>query len=158
MALVAFNGKAIQHDLKLLRQEFADMPDGLFRRQIRSVLRKVATPLQPQFKQAAPRKTGTLRRSVKLVAAKGKDLTVKVGFGRQGGGAAKLLHDGTKDRFTRDGRYRGKIVATKFANGPLTSARAAGRNLVPEIKAALDRGLKQRAQWLAARQKARSGK
>ena len=155
MALVSFNGDAMRHDIALLRREFAALPEGLFRRQLRSVLRKTAQPLLPQFKVSAPRKTGGLRRSARVVVGKGKNLYARVGFGAKGGAAALLINEGTADRYTRAGHFRGKIKGTGFADGALASARSAGGNLVPQIKTALDAGLRQRAAWLAAKQRAR---
>ena len=45
---------------------------------------------------------------------KGKFAGVLVGFARPGGNVAHLVDLGTKDRYTRNGAYRGKIVGSHF--------------------------------------------
>lgn len=45
---------------------------------------------------------------------KGKFAGVLVGFKRPGGNVAHLVDMGTKDRYTKNGAYRGKIVGSRF--------------------------------------------
>jgi hypothetical protein len=45
---------------------------------------------------------------------KGKFSGVLVGFKRPGGNVAHLVDLGTKDRYTKNGAYRGKIIGSRF--------------------------------------------
>ena len=110
MALVTFNSKDVQHDLRVIRKAYMDLPAGLVKRQVKAAIKTAMKPWMPEFRAIAPvgkkllRKTlkarkqlelatgikrasykpGNLKRSVQAMS--GQDRTYgfwgKVGFGR----------------------------------------------------------------------------
>ena len=113
MALVTFNSKDVQHDLRVIRKAYMDLPAGLVKRQVKAAIKTAMKPWMPEFRAIAPvgkkllRKTlkarkgleratgvklvsykpGNLKRSVQAMS--GQDRTYgfwgKVGFGRSKG-------------------------------------------------------------------------
>ena len=110
MALVTFNSKDVQHDLRVIRKAYMDLPPALVNRQVKAAIKTAMKPWMPEFRAIAPvgkkllRKTlkarkgleratgsktvsykpGNLKRSVQVMS--GQDKTYgfwgKVGFGR----------------------------------------------------------------------------
>ena len=110
MALVTFNSKDVQYDLRVIRKAYVDLPAALVNRQVKAAIKTAVEPWIPDFLAAAPvgkkllRKTlkarknleratgvktvsykpGNLKRSVQAMS--GQDRTYgfwgKVGFGR----------------------------------------------------------------------------
>lgn len=66
------------------------------------------------LKSKHKKKTGNLFRSISYIQKRRK-IGALAGFSRKkGGNHAHLLDKGTKERYTRSGRYTGKMVASNF--------------------------------------------
>ena len=113
MALVTFNSKDVQHDLRVIRKAYMDLPPALVNRQVKAAIKTAMKPWMPEFRAIAPvgkkllqktlkarkqlalwtgvktvsYKPGNLKRSVQAMS--GQDRTYgfwgKVGFGRSKG-------------------------------------------------------------------------
>ena len=54
MALVTFNSHDIQHDLRVIRKAYMDLPAGLVKRQVKAAMKKAMQPWLPEFRSIAP--------------------------------------------------------------------------------------------------------
>ena len=129
--LVVFNSSDIKHDIERLRKGFAELPPGLARIHIRAAMKRAMQPYIPMFKAAAPRRTGSLRRSVTTVThfegVSGR-FQAAVGYGRgrgKRGHHAILVADGTRKRITRNGANRGVMPSDPTVRGLASRIRAA---------------------------------
>ena len=146
----AFDTDDFRRQLATLAEEYQKLPKALNRKYIKSAIRKAVKDanLEPRFKSVAPKgRKGNLKKSVKIItgflrsgSGKGQPYA-RVGYGRPKGSAAILVNDGTKDRRTKTGAYRGRGPATRFANPVLAQAATSGpvaleRHLVESLEAA----------------------
>jgi len=160
MALPLFAASFRMGDLQYLRQEYRKLPPALAKRHIRSALRKTVEPFLPEFRAAAPKRTGGLKKSPITVAGFDRvsgDWTARVGYGmskKKPGYAALLVNDGTKARKTKKGKSTGKGPATGFANSLLASVRSRGMsNLETFLSAALESAINALPRYLAAKKR-----
>jgi len=164
MGAPLFESKFRIGDLQFLRREFLKLPPALAKKHIRSALRKTVEPFLPEFRAAAPVRTGGLRRSPITVAGfdrASNDWTARVGYGMskaRPGYAALLVNSGTKERFkkktVRNFKHpsTGKCPASHFADSMLASVRARGiSNLETFMYAALEKATNELPRYLAAR-------
>jgi hypothetical protein len=129
-----FDTDDYRRQLDALAKGYQELPRALNRKYLKSAIRKAVKDanLEPRFRSVAPKKSGGMKKSVKIVtgllksgAGKGQPYA-RVGYGRPKGRAAILLNYGTKDRRTKSGRYTGRIVATRFAESVLSQAKSTG--------------------------------
>ena len=181
MSIVTFNSRDIEHDLRVIRQAYMDLPAGLVKRQVKAGIKAAMKPWIPEFRAIAPvgkklqRKTiearrnagmasykpGNLKRSVQAMS--GQDRTYgfwgKVGFARsksKKGHHAMLLNDGTKPRVTKAGKSTGRGPETRFAEPLANRIRQQGQyQFSLQIGAAIERGYAQLDAYLAARLRSR---
>jgi hypothetical protein len=158
MGLPLFSASMRMGDLQLLRAEYRKLPPALAKKHIRSALRKTVEPFLPEFRAAAPVRTGGLKRSPITVAGFDRvsgDWTARVGYGmsrKKPGYAALLVNNGTKPRKTKTGRNRGRCPAAHFADSMLSSVRSRGlSNLETFLYAALEKATNELPRYLAAR-------
>ena len=113
MSLVTFNSKDVQHDLRVIRKAYMDLPAGLVKRQVKAAMKTAMKPWMPEFRAIAPvgkkllpktlgarkgleratgaktvsYKPGNLKRSVQVASGQDKKYGFwgKVGFGRSKG-------------------------------------------------------------------------
>jgi hypothetical protein len=150
--MISFDAAGYQRQLRDLAEGYQELPRTLQRRFIKSAIRKAVkeTNLESSFKSAAPKLSGNLKKSVTIVTGflrsgvgKGQPYA-RVGYGRsksKKGYHAIIVNDGTKDRYTKTGAYRGRGPATGFANGVLRQAQTTGlialeRHLTESLEAA----------------------
>ena len=65
MALVTFNSKDVQHDLRVIRKAYMDLPAGLVKRQVKAAIKTAMKPWMPEFRAIAPVGKKLLRRTLK---------------------------------------------------------------------------------------------
>jgi len=145
-------------DIQALRREYLKLPPALAKKHIRSALRKTVEPFLPEFRAAAPVRTGGLKRSPITVATFDRvsgNWTARVGYGRsktKRGWTAYLVNNGTKERVTKKGKRTGRCPASHFADSLLASVRARGiANLETFLAAALEKATNELPRYLAAR-------
>lgn len=83
---------------------------GAFRRVARPLVKTMKANLKPHDR------TKNLRRSIGTAAIRGR-VGITIGartFGRYKGYAGFILNDGTKNRFTHKGAYRGRMGSSNF--------------------------------------------
>jgi hypothetical protein len=160
MAIPLFEASFRMGDLQYLRHEYRKLPPALAKKHIRSALRKTVEPFLPEFRAAAPKRTGGLKKSPITVAnfdSVSGDWTARVGYGmskKKQGYAALLVNDGTKARKTKKGKSTGKGPATGFANSLLASVRSRGMsNLETFLYAALEKAINELPRYLAAKKR-----
>ena len=158
MALIVFNATDVIHDINVLAQAYRDLPAGLVKKQLRSAMKKAIEPWRPEFRKAAPKgKTGNLRKSVQVISKfdRAYGFFAKVGYARSKGKKghhAMLVHDGTDDRFTKGGIYRGRVVGSRFAEPIANKIRTQGyHNFQLHVEAAIEAGYRQLEKYVAAR-------
>ena len=76
MALVTFNSKDVQHDLRVIRKAYMDLPAGLVKRQVKAAIKTAMKPWMPEFRAIAPVGKKLLRKTLK--ARKGLELATGV--------------------------------------------------------------------------------
>ena len=76
MALVEFNSKDVQHDLRVIRKAYTDLPAGLVKRQVKAAMKTAMNPWMPEFRAIAPVWKKLLRKTLK--ARKGLELATGV--------------------------------------------------------------------------------
>jgi hypothetical protein len=166
MAQALFEATMRIGDLQQLRRAYLQLPPALAKKHIRSALRKTVEPFLPEFRAAAPVRTGGLKKSPITVADFDRvsgNWTARVGYGRsktKKGYAALLVNDGTKDRYHKrqsilgKRHYTGKGPATHFADSLLASVRSRGMNMLEtHLYAALDKATNELPRYLAARKR-----
>lgn len=83
---------------------------------LKAAVRKAGNYLKPKVKSAAPKRTGALQKSVKVKVKKSRQsgdvFAVVAPFARH----RHLVLQGTKDRFTRNGAFRGQMPANPFVD------------------------------------------
>ena len=166
MAQALFEASMRIGDLQQLRREYMQLPPALAKRHIRSALRKTVEPFLPEFRAAAPKRTGGLKKSPITKAdfdgVSGR-WTARVGYGRsktKRGHHAILVNDGTKERYHKrqsllgKRHYTGKMPATHFADSLLASVRSRGLNMLEtHMYAALESAKRALPKYLAARKR-----
>ena len=166
MAAPLFEASMRMGDLQELRRAYMQLPPALAKKHIRSAIRKAVSPFLPEFKAAAPKRTGGLKKSPIVVADFDRvsgNWTAKVGYGmskRKPGYAALLVNDGTKQRYhKKQGLFgkrhsTGKGPATGFANALLSSVRSRGLNMLEtHLFAALEKAKNELPRYLAMRKR-----
>jgi hypothetical protein len=160
MALPLFQATMRIGDLQELRREYLKLPPALAKVHIRSALRKTINPFLPEFRAAAPKRTGGLKKSPITKAEFDRvsgNWTARVGYGRSKtkmGHHAILVNDGTKERKTKTGKSTGKMPATHFADSLLASVRSRGlNNLETHMYAALASAKRALPQYLKNRRR-----
>jgi len=76
MALVTFNAKDVQHDLRVIRKAYVDLPAALVNRQVKAAIKTAMKPWMPEFRAIAPVGKKLLRKTLK--ARKGLELATGV--------------------------------------------------------------------------------
>lgn len=164
MSLVSFNADEFAKAIAVMQVAYRDLPLGLQKRQIKSALRKVATPYVEDFRGVAPKgETGSLKKSATVVVdfrSQDGRFRARVGYGRKRskpGYHAILVHDGTKERFTKDGQSRGKVIGTAFARPVVNVIKIAGtQTFVKELHESLEAGVRQLQRYISERVKIRA--
>ena len=54
MSLVTFNSKDVQHDLRVIKKAYTDLPAGLVKRQVKAAMKTAMKPWMPEFRAIAP--------------------------------------------------------------------------------------------------------
>jgi|GEM_PF-6403687 len=147
--LVTFNATDVVHDIGTLRKGFSELPQGLARIHIRAAMKLAMKPLLPMFRAAAPRKTGSLRRSVTTVTnfdgSSGR-FYAAVGFGRsksKQGHHAILVAEGTKPRYTKKRKYCGVMPKSPAMEALASQIRsAAPPEFEMQLAAALENAIR----------------
>ena len=160
MAQALFEASMQMGDLRQLRIAYSQLPPALAKKHIRSAIRKAVNPFLPEFRAAAPKRTGGLKKSPVTVADFDRvsgNWTARVGYGMsktKKGYAAYLVNDGTKQRRHKSGHRTGKGPATGFANSLLASVRTRGlNNLETFLYAALEKATNELPTYLARRRR-----
>jgi hypothetical protein len=171
MAQALFEATMRIGDLQQLRRAYMQLPPALAKKHIRSALRKTVEPFLPEFRAAAPKKTGGLKKSPITkadFAPVSGNWTARVGYGRsktKKGWHAVMLNDGTKERYQkrkgvlqsmglRGPHYTGKGPATHFADSLLSSVRSRGMNMLEtHLYAALEKATNELPRYLANRKR-----
>ena len=65
MALVTFNSRDVQHDLRVIRKAYMDLPPALVNRQVKAAMKTAMKPWMPEFRAIAPVGKKLLRKTLK---------------------------------------------------------------------------------------------
>lgn len=148
-------------DLDRLMGMYAKLPDGLARKHLQAALKRSMKPHLGPFRSAAPVDRGGLKKSVGTIASFRKGIFEgKVGYMRskaKRGFTAAWISDGTKDRFTKAGASRGKIVGNRFGDSVTRQVASAGvGTLRAEMLAALEKAVSELPTYLLRSAKLRA--
>jgi hypothetical protein len=159
--LVYFNSKLVENDLRELMRMYGALPVGLKRKHIRAAMNRGLKPFLKDFRKAAPKRTGKLRRSVKISTSFGRvdgSWSSRIGYSRKrGGGHAVLVAYGTKNRETKDGESRGRMPANRSLGETADRIRRAGLpELYSQLGIALERAIKELPTYMLKSAKSRA--
>ena len=156
---ITFKGTNLQYgQYEQLFKLFQQLPKGLYKIHMRAAMKQTLKDYYPIFQNAAPKKSGKLRKSVMSATyfdpPDGSPVG-KVGYGRARGKSgyhAILLDAGTKDRFTKKKfrAYRGRGPASRFSAGLASAINgAAPPKFEAEMQKALENALRALPTYMA---------
>ena len=149
---ITFKGTNLQYgQYQQLFKSLSELPKGLYKIHMRAAMKRMLKDYYPIFRNAAPKGSGKLRKSVMSATyfdpPDGSPVG-KVGYGRAKGKAgyhAILIDAGTKDRYTKKKfrAYRGRGPASHFSSALASAINGvAPPKFEAEMQVALNNALK----------------
>lgn len=102
-----------------------------FRKAAKVIIDEASNNLRGTYKHVQISLTSVMKRDIQ---------TMDVGASKKGGNLAHIANEGTKDRYTRKGYYRGKITGNSFWNNAVSSTEPQVEEIIyNDIKANFDK-------------------
>lgn len=151
------NWAVMERETKHLIDAYRQLPPFIAKKHLRSSMRRAIKPFIPALKNATPRRTGNLRRSVKSVvrfykSAEHGSVAGVVGFGRGGtnpkkmGNHSSIVESGTAARRKVNGANCGRMPAREMLQKTLAShSKSILANVVAELEVGLERAVRELA-------------
>jgi len=157
---VAYSDQS-NRDIDNLIRAYGQLPIRLARKHMQAAMRRSIRPFAPALRRATPKKTGGLRKSVKVRVKFSNRMTKTywgsfsggvtgtIGFGRGGssptrmGNHASIVEAGTKERVRKSGARTGTMPARHMVRDTLAANRAGIlSNLELELGVSLERAVR----------------